>query len=115
MELLVIKQKIADALKRNDLNAMWHLACTCCTCISNTITADGGYIVVEYSDDSTRWSDKFYGSREDCIAYVKGYQDAPSNDRSWEDPSTLCICVQGDCRMIVIPEKRFGEFIGKDT
>ncbi len=66
----------------------------------------GGYCVV--NDHNPPYS-LHNGTRENCLAFIDGYESAPTTDVGCFDTSVLCVCVDVPSRMIVVPEERFGE------
>lgn len=89
--------------KETSIEELREMALVIIKCIGND-TAGSGYCVV---NDHNPPHALYHGSRENCIAFIEGYDAAPGTDIG--DPSTNCICVDTPSCTIVIPEERFGE------
>ena len=68
-----------------------------------------GWCVV---NDHNRPYSMYAGSREECVAFIEGYDSAPKDDRACFDKSVLCVCVYVPSKPIVLPEDRLGETLG---
>lgn len=107
MDVAMVRLRIDQALQRGDV--VW-LANTA-NILTKTIVdkKGGGYVVV---NDHNRGYGLYYGSREECVAFIEGYDSAPPDDQSCFDNSVLCVCVDVPSMGVVIPEDRFGEQLG---
>lgn len=75
--------------------------------LTQCIGADGkkdGYCVVDSQSPPHHLYD---GSRENCVAFIEGFE------LSGGCIPNFCVCVDTDSVMIVLPEERFGERLGK--
>jgi hypothetical protein len=103
MQLDLIRLK---AEHEKDIEALRNMVFTLIKCLGPD-SHDEGYCVV---NDRNPLNPLHYCSREQCIAFIKGYEAASTGYPSLtEDDSELCVCVNTPSLMIVIPEKRLGE------
>ena len=99
LELILLK-----CLKEQDTESLRSTVVSLVKCLSSD-RKDSGYCVVNDHFTSHTY---YYGGRENCVAFVEGYESAPVPDEG-TGGSILCVCVDTPSRMIVIPEERFGE------
>ncbi len=102
MNLDILRVRLRD---ESDIERLRDMAMTLVKCIGND-SAGGGYRVV--NDHNPPYA-LYTGSRENCCAFIEGYDSAPLTDVGCFDHSVNCVCVDTPSCMIVIPEQRFGE------
>lgn len=108
MDLGILKIKIA---READIETLRNMAQLLVQCLAPD-KAGGGYCVV---NDHNPPHAMYTGSRENCIAFVEGYDTAPLTDGGCFDHSVNCVCVDTPSCMIVIPEERFGESLANPS
>lgn len=96
MDLAILRFKIREETDIEKLRSTAQLL----TKMIGPDCSDAGYCVV--SEYNPKYS-MHHGSRENCIAFIAGYDMA-----TWPDHK-LCVCVDTPSHTIVIPEERFGE------
>jgi len=105
MKLEILRLKIAHETDMEKLREYAQL-------LTKVLGADrhgGGWCVV---NDHNRPYSLYDGSREECVAFIEGYDSAPAGGQGCFDRSVLCVCVDVPSKPIVIPEDRFGELLG---
>ena len=104
MDLSILRLNIG---KETNIEKLREMAIILVKCIA-TDNPGGGYCVV--NDNNPPYS-LYTGSRQNCIAFIRGYESAPSTDVGVFDHSVNCVCVDSRPPVIVIPEDRFGEVL----
>lgn len=79
---------IDQAEKRKDFKRLAEIARVLVKCIPNQKIPAFEVII---SDHPTHVY--FSGTREECLAYMEGYLQAPQNDQSCFDKSVMCACL----------------------
>lgn len=107
MNLEILRIKISRETDIETLRKMSHLLVSCI----GPDKVGGGYVVV---NDHNASSTMYTGSRENCIAFIEGYNAAPLTDEGCFDPSVNCVCMDTPSLVIVIPEERLGESLANN-
>lgn len=105
MDPAMVRVRIDELFRKGDLQALRDLAVLLTKCIPSSSNR-GGYNV---RDSGAPQYEIYSGSREECVAYATGYEDAPCTDVGVFDPVRMCVCVAGREALVVWPEERFGE------
>lgn len=104
MDLAKLRVKIISEL---DIETLRNMALLLTKCLGRDGSGDGYCVINDHNTELYMYS----GSRENCIAFIEGYDSAPQTDSGCFDVSVNCVCVDTQSKTIVIPEDRFGEHL----